>query len=189
MDDNMNIDDYLKKGKSFFQDAIDHLRNELTKVRAGKANTNMLDGIMVDYYGTPTPINQVANLSTPDSKTISIQPWEKKMLAEIEKSIFEANLGLTPQNDGEFIRINIPPTTEERRKELVKQTKVLGEEAKVSVRNGRHKLMDFIKKEVKSGYPEDMGKRKESEVEDMVKSYYKKVEDLLHAKEEDIMTV
>lgn len=187
--DDMNIDDLVKEGKVFFNKALDHLVHELGKVRAGKASVQMLDGIMVDYYGTPTPVNQVANLNTPDSKTISIQPWEKKMLGAIEKGIFEANLGITPQNDGEFIRITIPPMTGERRKELVKQTKSLGEEAKVGIRNGRHKLMDFIKKEVKDGYPEDAGKRKEADVEALVKDYYKKVDALLEAKEKDITTL
>ncbi|MCL4107846.1 UNVERIFIED_CONTAM: hypothetical protein GTU68_027231 [Idotea baltica] len=149
----------------------------------------MLSSIMVDYYGTPTPLMQVSNVGTADSRTITIQPWEKNMLAAIERAIFEANLGLTPMNDGEFVRINIPPMTEERRVQLGKQAKSHGEDAKVSVRSVRHKMIDFIKKEVKNGYPEDAGKRKEEEVEQQVKKYYSKIDGLVEAKEKDIMTV
>ncbi len=183
------IESYLVKGKNSLTEAIDHLKSELVKIRAGKASPSMLDGIMVDYYGTPTLISQVANMGTPDSKTISIQPWEKNMLGPIEQAIFAANLGLTPMNDGEFVRIIIPPLTEERRKDLVKQSKGLGEDTKVSLRNARHKMMDFIKKEVKDGYPEDAGKRKEGEVDTMIKQYSSQVDALLEAKEKDIMTV
>ena len=184
-----DIDDYLKKAKHYMDDAIVHLTNELIKIRTGKASPSMLNGLLVEYYGTPTPLNQVANVATADARTLSIQPWEKSMLGPIEKSIFEANLGVTPQNDGEFIRINIPPLTEERRKELVKQAKHLGEEAKISLRNARHKMMDFIKKEVKDGYPEDMGKRREAEVEKIVHDFADKVDQIIDAKEKDIMTV
>ena len=184
-----DIDDYMLKGKNYMDDAIDHLNKELIKIRAGKASPSMLNGIMVDYYGNPTPINQVANVGTADSKTISIQPWEKSMLSVIEQAIFAANIGLTPMNDGEFIRITVPALTEERRKDLVKQSKSLGEETRVSLRNARHKLMDFIKKEVKNGYPEDAGKRKETEVEELIKSYGSKVEKMIEAKEADIMKI
>lgn len=170
-------------------DTLTHLAAELTKIRAGKASPSMLSGIMVNYYGSPTPLNQVANVGTTDSRTISIQPWEKGMLAVIEKSIFEANLGLTPMNDGEFIRINIPPLTEERRKQLVKQAKALGEEGKVSVRSARQKAMETIKSEVKAGYPEDAGKRREAEIESSVKTHYEKIEELVAQKEKDIMTI
>ncbi|MCL4167368.1 UNVERIFIED_CONTAM: hypothetical protein GTU68_058159 [Idotea baltica] len=149
----------------------------------------MLNGIMVSYYGNPTQLSQVANIGTPDGRTLSIQPWEKKLLGDIERAIFEANLGLTPMNDGEFIRISIPPLTEERRKQLVKTSKTLAEDAKVSLRNSRHKMMEFIKKEVKDGYPEDAGKKKEDEVQTMTKGYGKKVDDIIIAKEKDIMTV
>ncbi len=184
-----DIDSYMLKGKGFLNEAISHLKSELSKIRAGKASPAMLDGVMVDYYGNPTPLNQVANLGTPDSKTISIQPWEKNMLGPIEQAIFSANLGLTPMNDGEFVRIVIPPLTEDRRKLLVKQSKGLCEDAKVSLRSARHKMMDFIKKEVKDGYPEDAGKRKEGDVEAMIKDYTSQIEALLVAKEKDIMTV
>jgi ribosome recycling factor len=184
-----DIDKYMKEGVEFMDKAIDHLNHELVKIRAGKASPAMLNGIMVDYYGNTTPINQVSNIGTADSKTLSIQPWEKSMLGTIEKAIFSANIGLTPMNDGEFIRITVPALTEERRIDLVKQSKVLGEEAKVSLRNARHKLMDFIKKEVKNGYPEDLGKRKESNVEDLIKEYSSKVEKMIEAKEHDIMKI
>ena len=184
-----DIDAYMKKGRTFMDDAIEHLQKELVKIRTGKASPAILGGIMVDYYGSQVPINQVSNVGTPDAKTVSIQPWEKGMLATIEQAIFAANIGLTPQNDGEFIRINIPPLTEERRKELVKQAKGLGEEGKISLRNARHKLMDFIKAEVKDGYPEDLGKRKEQQVDNLVHEYSDKIDALIEAKEKDIMTV
>jgi len=183
------IESTMQSGKVGFNKAIEHLGDELKKIRAGKASPSMISGVMVPYYGTPTPLTQVANVSTADSKTLSIQPWEKSLLADIERSIFEANLGLTPMNDGEFIRITIPAMTEERRKDLAKQSKGLGEDAKVSIRNVRHKVIDFIKKEVKNGYPEDAGKKRESEVESMVKSFYSKIDELLSAKEKEIMTV
>lgn len=183
------IESTLANGKAEMDKTIEHLRAELIKIRAGKASPSMLNGIMVDYYGNPTPLNQVANLNTPDSRTISIQPWEKSMLGPIEKSIFEANLGLTPMNDGEFVRITIPPLTEERRKQMVKHSKSLGEDAKVSLRSSRHKMIEFIKKEVKEGYPEDAGKKRETEVQDMVNAFGKNIGQILEAKEKDIMTV
>jgi len=179
----------LANGKAEMDKAVDHLRDELIKIRAGKASPSMLKGIMVDYYGNPTPLSQVANLGTPDSRTISIQPWEKSMLGPIEKSIFEANLGLTPMNDGEFVRIIIPPLTEDRRKQMVKHAKSLCEDAKVSLRSSRHKMIDFIKKEIKDGYPEDEGKKKEAEVQNLTNSYGKSIDQILEAKEKDIMKV
>ncbi|NNF35976.1 MAG: ribosome recycling factor [Saprospiraceae bacterium] len=183
------IETMMALGNELMDKAIDHLNDELIKIRAGKASPAMLSGLMVDYYGNPTPINQVANIGTPDARTISIQPWEKKMLGPIEKAIYAANLGVTPMNDGEFVRINIPPLTEERRIELVKQSKSLEEEAKISLRSARHKVIDFIKKEVKDGYPEDAGKRKEEEVQNMVKAHTETIEKMIEAKEKDIMTV
>lgn len=175
--------------KESMNQSIEHLQHELSKIRAGKASTAMLDGLKVEYYGTPTALSQVANVSTADAKTLVIQPWEKSMLAAIERSIFEANLGLTPMNDGEMVRINIPPLTEERRKMLAKSAKSLGEDAKIGLRSARHKAMDSIKKAVKDGYPEDAGKRREAEIQAMTDSYNKKVEVMLEAKEKDIMTV
>ena len=183
------IESTLATGKAEMDKAIDHLKYELAKIRAGKATPSMLNGIMVDYYGNPTPLEQVANLGTPDSRTISIQPWEKNMLGAIEKSIFEANLGLTPMNDGEFVRIVIPPLTEERRKQMAKQARVSVEDAKVSFRNARHKMIDFIKKEVKEGYPEDEGKKREISVQDLVNTYSKNSDAIYEAKEKDILTV
>jgi ribosome recycling factor len=183
------IESTLASGKDLFDKTLDHLGSELTKIRAGKASPSILNGLKVDYYGTPTALTQVANVSTPDARTLSIQPWEKNMLGPIEQCIFQANLGLTPMNDGEFVRITIPPLTEDRRKDLAKQAKSLAEDAKVSLRNGRHKMIDFIKKEVKDGYPEDSGKKKEAEVDSMVKTYTSKIESMLAAKEKDIMKV
>lgn len=186
---NEQLEKAFSTGKSQMDKAISHLKEELAKLRTGKASTSMLRGLMVDYYGNPTPIEQVANMSTPDSKTIAIQPWEKSLLGAIEKSIFEANMGLTPMNDGEFVRIMIPPLTEERRKDLVKYARHLAEETKISLRNERHKMLDVIKSEVKDGYPEDQGKRRESEVQDMVNKYADTIGELIEAKEKDIMTV
>jgi ribosome recycling factor len=185
----MLLEEYIKQGKEQMDSAISHLQEELKKIRAGKASPNMLAGLKVDYYGSPTPLTQVANVTATDSKTINIQPWEKAMLAPIEQCIFKANLGITPQNDGENVRLVIPPMTEERRKDLVKQCKGVGEDAKVSLRNIRQKLMDFVKKEVKDGYPEDSGKKKETEIQNMVNSFGDSVNKLIDAKEKDIMTV
>ncbi len=184
-----NIEDLMKDSKVEMSKAMDHFRDETNKIRTGKASPSMLSGIMVDYYGTPTPLSQVANVGVADSKTLSIQPWEKSLLGAIEQAIFAANLGLTPMNDGEFVRIVIPAMTESRRLDLVKQVKALGEDAKVSIRQTRHKAMDFIKKEVKDGYPEDAGKKREKAMEDMVHDYYDKVEKLIEEKEKDILTV
>ena len=178
-----------EKTQDSINKALDHLKSELLKIRTGKASPSILSGIMVDYYGNPTPLNQVANISTADSRTLAIQPWEKSMLGPIEQAIFQANLGLTPMNDGEFVRISIPPLTEERRRDLVKQTKAYGEDAKVSMRSARHKLIDFIKKEVKEGYPEDAGKKEEAAADSMVKAGYDQIDKILDAKETDIMTV
>lgn len=179
----------MKEAKVLMDKAVDHLAYELTKVRTGKANASVLDDIAVDYYGAMTPLNQVANVSAADSRTLSIQPWEKKMLPVIERAIFEANLGVTPMNDGEVVRLSFPPLTEERRLDLAKQAKQYGEDAKIGVRNGRHKALDSIKKAVKDGYPEDLGKRRENEVQDMVNEYTKKIDHMVEVKEADIMKV
>jgi len=168
---------------------IEHLKYELAKVRTGKASTSLVSDILVNYYGSMTPMSQVANVSVSDARTITIQPWEKNMLSVIEKSIFEANLGITPMNDGEYIRLAIPPLTEERRRDLVKSAKALGEDAKIGIRSARHRALDGIKKEVKDGYPEDAGKSRESEIQDMVNTASKTVDDLVAAKEKDVMTV
>lgn len=179
----------MEIAKESMDGAMERLGSELTKIRTGKASPNMLSGIKVEYYGMPTPLGQVANVSAMDGKTLSIHPFEKSMIAAIEQSIFAANLGLTPQNNGESIMINIPALTEERRRDLAKQSKAIGEEAKISVRNARQKIMDTIKKEVKDGYPEDAGKDQEGLVQKMVNSYNEKINQLIEAKEKDIMTV
>ena len=183
------IESTIQHGKEQMDHTIDHLKKELSKIRTGKASTGLLDGLMVEYYGNNTPLHQVANVGIADARTVTIQPWEKNMLSKIEQSIFAANLGITPMNDGEIIRISIPPLTEERRKDLVKQAKKMGEEAKVGLRTARHKVIDFIKKEMKEGYPEDMGKRLEAEVDKMLHAHSETIDHLIVGKEKDIMTV
>jgi ribosome recycling factor len=169
--------------------AIAHLESELQKVRAGKASPSMLDGLYVDYYGTPTPMNQVASVNTPDARTLIVQPWEKAMIKPIEKSIIDANLGFAPQNDGSMIRINIPPQTEERRKELVKKAKAEGEHAKVGIRTFRKDANDNVKKAQKNGLPEDMAKDAEDKIQKLVDSFVVKIDKHLEAKEKEIMTL
>ena len=169
--------------------AIEHLEAELAKIRAGRASTQMLEGIHVDYYGTSTPLFQVANINTPDARTLSIQPWEKNMLVPIEKAIQAANLGFNPQNDGQVIRILVPPLTEERRKELVKRTRNEGEHARVTVRNLRRDANELIKKEVKNHLPEDVAKETENKIQLLTDSFIQKIEKHLETKEKEIMTV
>ena len=183
------INDIFELAEDSMQSSLDHLKKELGKISTGKANPSTFSELLVAYYGTPTPMNQVANISISDARTIVIQPWEKSMLGPIEKSIFEANLGFTPMNDGEIVRISIPPLTEDRRKELVKRVKNLGEDSKISVRNARRDAMEGLKKAVKKGYPEDAGKRKESEVDEITKKAVENIDKLIAAKEKDIMTV
>jgi ribosome recycling factor len=177
------------EAKEAMAQALQHLGDELLKIRTGKAAPAMISGLMVPYYGTPTPLNQVASVTATDARTIAIQPWEKNVIPAIEKAIFEANLGMTPMNNGEQIMLTIPPLTEERRRDLVKQAKHLAEECKISVRSTRHKVMDAIKKAVKDGYPEDMGKRREAEIQSMTNEHGQKADQLVEAKEKDIMTV
>ena len=169
--------------------AIGHLETELSKIRAGKASPAMVDGILIDYYGNPTPLNQVANVSTLDARTISIQPWEKNMLQPIERGIMHANIGITPQNDGNIIRLFLPPLTEERRKELVKKCNGEGEQAKVSIRNIRRDGIEQIKKLQKDGTSEDACKDAEKEAQDTTDKYIALVEKHLAAKEKEIMAV
>jgi ribosome recycling factor len=183
------VESYLTQGYELMDKSLEHLNEELSKIRAGKASPSMVSSIMVDYYGSSTPLPQIANVTTSDARTISIQPWEKSMLAPIERAIFEANMGMTPMNNGEVIILQIPPVTEERRLTLVKQCKALGEDAKVSVRNVRHKLMEHIKKEVKNGFPEDLGKKKEVEVQKMVDNHSDQINKLIEAKEKEVMKV
>ena len=169
--------------------AIDHLESELIKIRAGKANPVMLEGIIADYYGSPTPISQIANITTLDARTISIQPWEKNMLQVIERAIMAANMGITPQNDGNIIRLFLPPLTEERRKELVKKCNAEGEHAKVSVRNIRRDAIEQIKKLQKEGASEDESKESEAEAQTVTDKYISLIEKHLEAKEREIMAV
>ena len=187
MEDDVQI--LLESAEENMQKAIDHLDRELGKVRAGKANPKMLDGIMVDYYGSMTPLQQVASVNTPDPRTIAVQPWERGMIGPIEKAIMNANLGLNPDNNGELVRINIPPLTEERRQGLVKQVKKEGEEARVSIRNARRDVMNELKKLKKDGLPEDMEKDAEDQVQKLTDNFTKKVDEFLEKKEKDIMTV
>lgn len=169
--------------------SVNHLEVALTQIRAGKANTHILDGVFVDYYGSQTPLSQVSNISTPDAKTIAIQPWEKAMIPVIEKAIIDSNLGLNPDNNGETVRLFIPPVTEERRKELVKQVKGEGEDAKISIRNSRRDANDALKKLVKDGLSEDLEKDAEADVQKMTDTYGKKVDELVSAKEKEVLTV
>ena len=179
----------IEEAKSSMVKAISHLEVELTKIRAGKVAPNMLDGLMVDYYGAPTAIAQVANVSVLDSRTLSIQPWEKNMLAPIERSILQANIGITPQNDVAQIRLFMPPLTEERRKELVKKASGEGEHSKVAIRSIRRVAIEDIKKLQKDGLSEDLAKDSEKQVQDLTDSYIALVEKHLVAKDKEIMTI
>ncbi len=179
----------LEEAKEHMNKAVDHVEYELTKIRAGKASPQMLDGIVVDYYGNPTPLTQVANVNTPDARTIVVQPWEKNMIPVIEKAITDANLGINPQNDGSVIRLNIPPLTEERRKDLVKKVKAEGEAGKVAVRNIRKDVNEKIKKLQKEGVSEDEVKVGEAEVQKLTDSFILKIDKHIEVKEKDIMTV
>ncbi len=182
-----DINALMKATEDAMNSSIEHLQFELSKVRTGKASTNLLADIAVNYYGSMTPVSQVASVSTADARTIVIQPWEKNMLRPIENAIFEANIGITPMNDGEVIRLTVPPLTEERRRDLVKQAKHHGEEAKVGIRSVRHKALESIKKAVKDGYPEDAGKDKEENVQNLVNKFSKMVDHLIEVKEKDVM--
>ncbi|RZA06696.1 MAG: ribosome recycling factor [Proteobacteria bacterium] len=170
--------------------AIKSLKDHLAKVRTGRANVSQLDGVMVDYYGTPTPIKQVANLSTPDARTIQVQAWESGILASVEKAIIGANLGLTPMNDGKLIRVPVPPLTEERRKDLVKQCKKMGEDAKIAIRNNRRDANEGLKKlEKDKAMSEDEGKRAQEEVQKKTDVSIAEVDKILVEKEKEILTI
>lgn len=179
----------LEETEDLMKKAINHLEAELVKIRAGKAAPNMLDGIMVDYYGSPTPVNQVANISAMDARTLSVQPWEKNMLQAIERAIIAANIGINPQNDGNVIRLFLPPLTEERRKELVKKSSAEGEQGKVSIRNIRRDGIEQIKKLQKDGLSEDIAKDAEAGIQDMTNRYISLVDKHLSAKEKEIMAI
>jgi len=175
--------------KSSNAKSIVHLENELLKIRAGKATPSMLHSVMVDYYGSPTPIQQVANINSMDARTLTVQAWEKNMLQEIAKGIINSNLGLNPQNNGEQLIIQIPPLTEERRKDLVKKAKAESEHAKVGIRNNRKDGIDMVKDLKNEGLSEDMTKDAENEIQNITNSFIKKVDELVEAKEKDIMTI
>lgn len=182
-------DKIIAQAEDGMNKAINHLEVELVKVRAGKANPNMLDGIVVDYYGSPMPINQVGNVSILDARTLSIQPWEKNMLQPIEKAIMASNIGITPQNDGNSIRLFLPPLTEERRKELVKRAFGEGEHSKVAIRNIRRDAIEHIKKLQKDGLSEDVSKDAEKNIQGLTDKYIGLVDKHLATKEKEIMAV
>ncbi len=175
--------------KQMMDAAIDHATSEFTKIRAGKSHPSMIDAVKVEYYGSLVPVSQVANISTPDAKTITIQPWEKNMFQAIEKGIIISNLGFNPTNDGTIIRITLPPLTEERRKEIAKKAKAESENAKVAVRNIRKETNETIKKLQKDGLPEDEAKTAEASVQKTTDAYIKKIDELLAIKEAEIMHV
>lgn len=185
----MSTESVIKSTRELMDKAISHLESELLKIRTGKAQPSMLDSVMVDYYGAMTPLNQIANVNTPDARTLVVQPWEKSRLADIERAIINSNLGLNPQNDGELIRINVPPLTEERRKEMVKMAKNEAEHCKISIRNARKNANESIKKLQKDGLAEDLAKDGENTVQNITKDYETRVDDHLTKKEKEIMTV
>lgn len=168
---------------------LNHTVNEFSRIRAGKANPTMLDGVMVEYYGAMTPLNQLANVNTPDSRSLSIQPYDKSLIKPVETAIINSNLGFAPSNDGDIIRINIPPLTEDRRKELVKIAKAEAENSKVGIRNLRKEALDQIKKLKSDGLSEDEAKVADDEVQKIIDSYISKTEDVLAQKEKEILTV
>jgi ribosome recycling factor len=168
---------------------IEFLDDTFSRIRAGRANPRILDGIRVDYYGSVVPLSNVATITTPDAKTIMVQPWEKQMLRVVEKAIQDSDVGITPENNGEVIRLGIPPLTEERRKQLVRQTKQESEDAKISIRNSRREGIDEVKKAVKDGLAEDIGKDIENDLQKIHDKFIKKVDDLFAAKEKEILTV
>ena len=187
MSDQLN--NVIKEAQQHMDKAINHLEAELGKIRAGKANPQMLENVHVDYYGSSMPLYQVSNVNTPDARTLVVQPYEKSMLHPIEKAITAANLGFNPQNDGNIIRINVPPLTEERRKDLVKKTKHEGESAKIGIRAARKDANDHIKRLSKEGLPEDLSKEAETKIQHLTDAYIAKVDKHLELKEQEIMTV
>ncbi len=180
---------YLDEAEEKMQMAEMYLDEQLSRIRAGKANIHILDGIRVDSYGSMVPLNNVAAVTTPDARTITIKPWDKSMFRVIEKAIMDSEVGITPENNGEIIRLGIPPLTEERRKQLAKQCSKEGETAKISVRNARRDGIDALKKAQKEGLPEDAQKDAEAKLQKIHDKYIKKIEDILAAKEKEIMTV
>jgi len=182
-------DTLLDQTEQQMKKAIQHLEAELVKIRAGRANPNMVDGIVVDYYGNPTPIAQIGNISVTDARTLTIQPWEKNMLQPIERAIINSNIGLTPQNDGNLIRLFLPPLTEERRKEFVKRANSEGEQSKVAIRSIRRDAIENIKKLQKDGLSEDAAKDTEKEVQSLTDNFIRQIDKHLESKEKEIMSV
>ena len=180
---------YLAPAEEKMEMAVEFLDEALAHIRAGKANPKILDGVRVSYYGSMAPISNVANVSVPDARTIVIQPWEKAMFKEIEKALINSEIGITPENNGEVIRLNIPPLTEERRKQLVKQSKAEAEQAKISVRNARRDAIEGLKKAIKKGMPEDVEKDAEADVQKLHDKFLKRIDELFAAKEKEILTV
>jgi ribosome recycling factor len=180
---------YIMDATSTMEKAISHLEAELVKLRAGRANPQMFDGLTVDYYGAPTPVAQVANITVADARTLTIQPWERNMLQAIERSIIAANLGVTPQNDGMIIRIFLPPLTEERRREIVKRVQGEGEHSKVAIRNIRRDAIEQVKKMQKNGLSEDTAADAEKEIQDLTNKFITLVDKTLAAKEKEVMSV
>lgn len=185
----LDVKTTLSESEERMEMAAMFLDEQLSRVRAGRANVAILDGIRVDSYGSMVPLNQVANVSTPDARTIAIRPWDKKMIRDIEKAIMDSDVGITPENNGEIIRLGIPQPTEERRKKLAKQCNKIGEKAKVEVRNVRADVKDKLKKAIKDGLSEDNEKDAEAELQKLHDKYIKKIDDLLAAKNKEIMTV
>ncbi len=186
---NEEVELIIEEAKDRMQKALEHLEHELAHLRAGRATPALLDGITVDYYGVNSPLSQVSNINTPDPKTILIQPWERTMLGAIEKAILAANIGLTPINSGEVIRINIPPLTEERRHQLVRQVRNEGETAKISIRNARKWANDELKRMLKEGLPEDIEKNSTENIQHMTNDYTARIDKVMASKEKDVMTV
>lgn len=184
-----NVNTYLGPAEEKMEMAVAFLDESLAHIRAGKANPKILDGIRVSYYGSMAPLGNVANIAVPDARTITITPWEKAMFKEIEKAIINSELGITPENNGEVIRLSIPPLTEERRKNLVKQSKAEAEQAKISVRNARRDAIDGLKKAIKAGMPEDVEKDAEAKVQKLHDKFLKQIDELFAAKEKEILTV
>lgn len=184
-----DVNHYLNPAEEKMELAVAYLEETLARIRAGKANPKILDGIRVDYYGSQAPISNVANVAVPDARTITITPWEKSMFRVIEKAIIDSDLGITPENNGEIIRISIPPLTEERRKALVKQSKNEAEQAKISVRNARREAIDELKKAIKDGMSEDVEKDAEDKLQKLHDRYMKKIDEAFALKEKEILTV
>ena len=185
----MDTKTIIKEATDRMERTVQHLEEELINIRAGKASTNVLNSVYVDYYGSQSPVSAVASVTVPDAKTILIQPWDKKMIRTIERAILGSNIGLTASNNGEQIRLSIPPLTEERRKELVKQVRGVGENARISLRNARRDAVDAFKKAQKEGMPEDESKDGETQSQKLLEIYSKKLDSLLEIKEKEIMTV